>query len=188
MSALLCYFHIFYCYTLQCCSSVNSSENGVFCARGVNGMHAMGLPLHFCSSTTNAMPFSATLPCSAGVQVITWVGGSSKLPRPVESKLFSTVFKNLQLPQASSIHHHRIALNHHLPDFSPLRGEKFKCYHWRQVTQSRSGEGGGGGEGKEGEEEEEGVCPTFCPRFFSAVFASNLFIVRPRSVLGARSA
>ena len=126
---------------------MNSSENGVFCARGVNGMHAMGLPLHFCSSTTNAMPFSATLPCSAGVQVITWVGGSSKLPRPVESKLFSTVFKNLQLPQASSIHHHRIALNHHLPDFSPLRGEKFKCYHWRQVTQSRSGEGGGGGGG-----------------------------------------
>ena len=46
---------------------MNSSENGVFCACGVNGMHAMGLQCIFPGSTTrcNAMPFSAAAPHTA---------------------------------------------------------------------------------------------------------------------------
>ena len=99
-----------------------------------------GFAVHFCRSATNAMPFSATLPWSA-VQVITWVGGSSKLPPASRRTNFSPQFSKFSgcLPQAYFIHHHRIASNHHLPDFSPLLGEKFKCLHWRQDTEQGGG-------------------------------------------------
>ena len=101
--------------TMQCSSSLqfceHSSENGVFCARGVNGMHAMGLQLHFCQGKAglnlpmqcNAMPFSDTLQLAmhytaVQVQVITWAGavGSPKLPRPVREQTFLHSFQNSQ--------------------------------------------------------------------------------------------
>ena len=164
-------------------NSVNSSENGVFCARGVNGMHAMGLQLHFCQarqgSTTqcNAMPFSDTLQLAmhytAVVQVITWAGavGSPKLPRPVGEQTFLHSFQNSQqlqhllAPSSIIIALHWITI---CPTFNLFRVKNSNVSTHRELR--------------------GGLAPTFCPRFFSAVFASNLFIVRPRSVLGARSA
>ena len=152
---------------------MNSSENGVFCARGVNGMHAMGLPCIFAARPPLQCPFRPLCPLQCRVQVITWVGGSSKLPRPVGEQTFLHSFQNSQLqrllPPSSFLHPsslHRIE-----SPFGKLFTSSGRKVQMLALEAGHRERGGG-----------------FCPRFFSAVFASNLFIVRPRSVLGARSA